>query len=250
MAGEYRQLGEADAQAPLFGAGQFAALSAAAHDLKAPLSSVRYMAATLRDAKTNLTKTQQNDYLWRIELTARRSLQLVEGLTYAYSTSQLELDLEPVNVAQVCDDVLHEMSPLARQLAQTIELKLPRTGSLALAHYTLLNSVITGLCDNALKHNPPESHVLVRVSCERQAIQVAVRDSGPKISSRDFRLLKSRLGNQLNPLSGRAGDSGLGLYVASQLARAMQGQLNLHRHQSGGMTFALQLQPSCQLSLL
>lgn len=237
-------------QSPLLGLEQVASLSAAAHDLKTPLSTVHYLASSLLDPDLSLTEIERKDYLWRIQLSMQRGLHLIEGLTYAYNTAQLELDLEPVNVMHVCEDVLHELHPLTRQMAQTIELKAPRSSALALAHHTVLRSVLTNLCDNALKHNPPESHVMVRVACSDERISIGVRDNGPRISLSDYRRLKQRLGKEVNPLGKRVGSSGLGLYVASQLAEAMQGELDLMRHQQTGLTWRLSLQPSRQLSFI
>lgn len=237
-------------QGQLLGLEQVASLSAAAHDLKTPLATVHYLASSLRDQEFPLTEIEQQEYLWRIQLSAQRGLQLIEGLTYAYNTAQLELDLEPVNVGHVCEDVLHELMPISRRMAQTIELKLPRGAALALAHHTVLRSVLTNLCDNALKHNPPESHVEMRVVKNDDSIGVSVRDNGPQISLKEYKELKSRLGKEINPLGKRAGNSGLGLYVASQLADAMQGDLNMIRHHKSGLTLRLRLQPSSQLSLI
>lgn len=237
-------------QGQLFGLEHVASLSAAAHDLKTPLSTVHYLASSLRDDALDLSRSEQQEYLWRIQLSAQRGLQLIEGLTYAYNTAQLQLDLEPVNVVQACEDVLHELHPLTRSLAQTIELRLPKGSALALAHHTILRSVLTNLCDNALKHNPPESHVIVKVERLDKAINIAVRDNGAHLSVKDYRQLKQRLGKEVNPLGGRAGSSGLGLYVASQLSEAMQGKLRMVRHHKKGLTLQLQLQPSYQLSFL
>lgn len=238
-------------QKQLFDETQFASLSAAAHDLKSPLSTIQFLAASLRDEELKLTEAERNQMLWRMQLTAESSLKLVEGLTYAYSTSRLGLELEPVNVGHVCEDILHELRPLSRQLGQTMELKLSRRGApLALAHHSVLRSIISNLCDNALKHNPPESHVQLRVGQSKHGIMVAVRDNGPQLRITDFKRLKSRLGKEVNPLGARTGSSGLGLFVASQLATAMDGRLDLLRHQADGVTFSLRLQPSYQLSFL
>lgn len=237
-------------QSPLLGLEDIASLSAAAHDLKTPLATVHYLASSLLDSEISLSELEQKEYLWRIQLSMQRGLQLIEGLTYAYNSAQLELDLEPVNVSLVCEDVLHELYPLTKRMAQTIELRTPRAGTLALAHHTVLRSVITNLCDNALKHNPPESHVTVRVASLDNTICVSVRDNGPQISLKEYRTLKQRLGKQVYPLSGRVGSSGLGLYVASQLAEAMHGGISMVRHQSSGLTLQLQLQSSRQLSFM
>ncbi|PLS81138.1 hypothetical protein CYG49_02775 [Candidatus Saccharibacteria bacterium] len=238
-------------QKQLFDDSQFASLSAAAHDLKAPLSTIQFLAASLRDSELQLTDAEREQMLWRMQLTAESSLKLVEGLTYAYSTSRLALELEPVNVAHICEDILHEFTPLSRQLGQTMELKLSRRMvPLALAHHSILRSIVSNLCDNALKHNPPESHVQLRIGPAKRGVIIAVRDNGPQLRIADFKRLKARLGKEVNPLGARVGSSGLGLFVASQLAGAMDARLDLSRHQTDGVTFSLHLQPSYQLSFL
>lgn len=238
-------------QYDLFGDERMASVTAAAHELKAPLSTIQYLAALLQDTQTVLDERQQRDYLSHMQLTAKRSLQLIESLTQSFHVSQLDLELVPVNVAHVCEDVLNDVTPLARSLSQTIDLTLPRSSSLALAHHTVLRSVVANLCDNALKHNPPESHVAIAVSQPRHNhIRVAVRDNGPVVRAGDFKRLKQKIGKELHPLSGRVGSSGLGLYIASQLADAMGGRLDVMRHRQSGMTFSVQLQPSYQLTLL
>lgn len=237
-------------QGQLLDSQQSGALTAAAHDLKAPLASVQYLAASIRDNEVTLSEAERQEYLWRIQLSAQRGLQLIEGLTYAYNSTQLELDLEPVNVVHLCEDVLHDLRPFSQRLDQTVELRMPKGSALALAHHTVLRSVITNLCDNAIKHNPAQSRVVVRVAKSDGAVFVDIRDNGPKLSSKDFNQLKDRLGKEINPLGARAGNSGLGLYIASQLAGAMHGKLDMVRHQQSGLTLRLQLMPSYQLSLL
>jgi signal transduction histidine kinase len=237
-------------QYDLFGDERMASVTAAAHELKAPLSTIQYMAALLKDTETVLTERQQQDYLSHMQLTAQRSLQLIDSLTQSFNVSQLDLELEPVNVAHICEDVLSDVAPLARSLSQTVDLTLPKRSPLALAHHSVLRSVITNLCDNALKHNPPESHVAIAISQPQQHIRVAVRDSGSTVRAGDFKRLKQKIGKELHPLSGRVGSSGLGLYIASQLADAMGGHLDVRRHRTNGMTFSVQLQPSYQLTLV
>jgi signal transduction histidine kinase len=237
-------------QYDLFGDERMTSAVAAAHELKAPLSTIQYLAALLQDTQTVLDEKQQRDYLSHMQFTAKRSLQLIDSLTQSFHVSQLDLELEPVNVSHVCEDVLNDVAPLARSLSQTIDLTLPRRSPLALAHHTVLRSVISNLCDNALKHNPPESHVAIAISQPKQHIRVAVRDSGPVVRAGDYKRIKQKLGRELHPLSGRVGSSGLGLYIASQLADAMGGRLEVMRHRSSGMTFSVQLQPSYQLTLL
>jgi signal transduction histidine kinase len=237
-------------QRQLFAGEQLASLTAAAHELKTPLATTQYLSALLMGDDSRISNEERQAYLWQIRLSAQRGMQLIDGLTQLFSTSQIQLNLETVNVANVCEDVLHDLTPLTRELSQSVELSLPRHAPLALAHHTVLRSVVTNLCDNALKHNPPESRVRVIISETSNNIRIAVRDNGPKMGAQDFKNLKNRLGKEVHPLGGRSGSSGLGLYIASKLSKAMRGQLELTRHHGQGVTFALRLQPSYQLTLL
>lgn len=238
-------------QSELFTDRQFSSLAAAAHDLKSPLGTIHYLASSLRDKELKLSPAETEELLWRMQLSAQRGLQLVEGFVYAFNASQLKLELEPVNVTHICEDILNELKPLTTRLDQAFEIHTARSQSpLALAHHTALRSVITNLCDNAIKHSPPESRIKVNIGQHDQRVSVAVRDNGPVMHLGDYKQLKNRLGAHVHPIGTRAGSSGLGLYIASQLSDAMQGELGVTRHQQGGVTFAVRLQPSYQLSLI
>jgi len=70
------------------------------------------------------------------------------------------------------------------------------------------------------------------------------------LSRHELRALRDQLGRQLQPLSGRAQSSGLGLYIAARLTRAMGGKLGVICHPVAGASFYADLQRSTQLSLL
>jgi signal transduction histidine kinase len=231
-----------------------APLLAAAHELKTPLAVVAHLVASLRDTSTELTPELQTQYLERISLTTERMSRLVEGFTQAYRLGderQLSLlGLEPVNVVQTTEDVLHELSPLARQLGQQIHFDARARQPLAIANKQLLTSVLINLVDNALKHNQPGSMVDLRIYQQGNHVRSSVRDNGAELSRKDLLTLRGRFGKELQPLSGRSHSSGLGLYIANQLTRAMGGQMGAVCHHKTGATFFVDLQRSTQLSLL
>lgn len=232
-----------------------APLVAAAHELKTPLSVIAYLAAALRDPAANLPAKTQRQYLERISLATERMNRLVEGFTQAYRLSsdprQLSLlGLEPIDAALVSSEVAHELQPLADQLDQQLEIEIGSRSSLVVANRQLLTSVLTNLIDNALKHNPVGSRVVVRLSQRGTQVRTEVRDNGTAVNRHDLRRLQASLGRELQPLSGRSHSSGLGLYIAAQLTRAMGGELGAVCHHRAGVTFYADLQRSRQLSFL
>ncbi len=241
----------------LFGAAlddELAPLLAAAHELKTPLSVIAYLAASLSDESQQLTDAKKRNYIERISLSTERMSRLVEGFTQAYRLGderQLNLlGLEPVNVVQVLEEAAHELQPLARQLDQKIELKIANGSSLAVANRQLLTSVMTNLIDNALKHNPANSQVDIGLIQQGQYLRASVKDNGQELSRHDLQRLRGSFGKELQPLSGRSHSSGLGLYIAAQLTKAMGGNLGAICHHRSGATFYADLQRSTQLSLV
>jgi len=247
-----------DAVGHLFGErleADVAPLLAAAHELKTPLAVIAYLAAALRDPSQALSDSERQTYLERISLSTERMSRLVEGFTQAYRLgsdhNQLSLlGLEPVNVMVVCEEVAHELQPLARQLDQTLIVHSRARSPLAVANRQLLTSVLMNLLDNAIKHNPPRSVVNLQVMTHGRHVRSSIQDNGAEISRHDLLRLRGRFGKELQPLSGRSHSSGLGLYIAAQLSRAMGGQLGAICHHKVGATFFADLERSAQLSLV
>lgn len=237
-------------QPPLLSRQQLMSLAAAAHDLKNPLSTIHYLSAMLQDTTLQLTPEERNDYLLKMQLSAQAGLRLLDSLSQAAAVHRFQLELEPVNVAQVCEDVLHEFSFTALKLSQTIELQVAPASALAVAHHATLKHVLANLLENSLIHNPPKGHVSLRIGHSGQQVTATIRDQGPQVRIGDFRRLKQQLGQRLHPLGARSGSSGLGVFIASSLSEAMQGSLRMTRHRHSGVTFIVGLTPSAQLSLL
>lgn len=229
-----------------------APLLAAAHELKTPLAIVGYMTSALRSS--DLTPEQRQQYLDRIIVSTERMSRLVENFTQAYrlgDSKQAELfGLEPVNIAHTAEDVITELAPLAKQLDRKIELRVSARLPLAVANHQLLSNVLMNLCDNALKHAPEGSPVRIKLSQSGDNIRSLVSDEGAEVSRQELQRLRGSFGLELQPLSGRPHSSGLGLYIANQLTRAMGGRLGSICHHKSGATFFVDLQRSYQTSLI
>lgn len=230
-------------------------LVAAAHELKTPLSIIVQLAAAVSDPSLGLDQHQQQITLERIRLSAERTLRLVSGLTTAYrldDNDQLSFgfELEPLNIIQICEEAVHEILPFAAHHGQTLNLHIGvRRTQLVVGNSELLKSVLFNLMDNAIKHNPAETVVDVCLRKRSDIVRVCVRDSGPGFKKGDLTALRQHLGRQLQPFHGRAQSSGLGLYIASQMAASMGGSLGVGSTKIGA-DFHVDLLQSKQLSFL
>jgi two-component system OmpR family sensor kinase len=81
------------------------------------------------------------------------------------------------------------------------------------------------LGENASKHTPPGTHVLVSASRNGDRVALSVQDDGPGISETAAVQVFERF--YRGDTGGRASGSGLGLAIARELAVAMQGEIEL-----------------------
>lgn len=217
----------------------------AAHELKAPLVLMRQLALELKGANADDVQTIE-----RLLLTVERSLRLVEQLT---KTSRLEDSLfesEPLLARTICQAVSDELTPYARASGQEIVLRVSRKSGVAVGHRALLTALLVNLCDNAIIHNPIGSKVVVAANATPSGVAFSVRDEGPQMSHGLFNSLRSQVGKGPLPASERPRSSGLGLWIASQFAEAMGGTLTMTRHHAAGITVAVELPHSKQMSLI
>jgi two-component system phosphate regulon sensor histidine kinase PhoR len=233
--------------------GGHAVIAAAAHELKTPLTLIAYIAQMLADEELGLTQADRIMYVERLKLVSARTLRLVQHLTLSYRLEDAQQQtfsfaLEPVNMREVCEAALHEMTPYAREYKQQLQLAANRT-PMVVANREILYDIVVNLVDNAIRHNTPGTAVAVRPAARGEHVRLHVHDNGQGVSAASVARLRRTIGTAPQPIAGLGGSSGLGLYIVGQFAGAMGGSLGLGRAMQG-TTFFVDLIRSRQLSLL
>ena len=224
-------------------------LIAAAHELKAPLALVRQLALRLEEG--GLTEAEQKRLIRQSILTSERALRLTGDLTKSARLDSGLFTLEPINPEQLCRDIAVELTPLFDAYGKQVTVKSRRHPLLLVANRDLLRRILLGFSDNALHYSQDGTAVHMQIQAFKRAgvIRIGVRDFGPALSGDMWRKLQKKLRDSPQSIHARPESSGLGLYIASQFAEAMNGRIGAVRHKDGA-TFYVELQASSQLSLL
>jgi signal transduction histidine kinase len=110
---------------------------------------------------------------------------------------------------------------------------LPATGEFRRAVQVLVN-----LIGNAVRYSPRDGMVRIRVEYENGIAAVSVADQGKGIAVAD----QARIFEKFERVDSReAGGSGLGLYIARKLARAMRGDVTVDSAPGQGARFVFTL---------
>ena len=112
---------------------------------------------------------------------------------------------------------------------------------LVLADRARLLTIVANLLDNAVKYSPAGGVVETRLELSGSSAEVTVRDRGLGIARSDLPRLFTRFGRIVTNENSHIPGTGLGLYLARELARMHGGDIRVESRQGLGSAFTLVL---------
>src|SRR5215470_2544077 len=158
-------------------------VAAVAHDLRAPLASVKASSSTLADPGLELTAEARQDLARLIDVQADRLADLVANLL---DMSRIQAGvLEPrrslTQVADLLASLTTDLGPALR--GHPLEVQLADGLPPADVDIVLITRVLSNLVHNAVRHSPKDAPVTVGARLAGpETIEVSVTDHGPGVS--------------------------------------------------------------------
>ena len=121
---------------------------------------------------------------------------------------------------------------------------------LVLADENRLRQVLVNLIDNAIKYSMPGSDVRIDSKVQGDELVTSITDSGVGVSSAQVDKLFKKFGRVYNPLSVKAGGTGLGLFIVKSLVESHGGRIWVTSREGRGSKFSFSLPVAKQLPLL
>ncbi|MEM7322757.1 MAG: HAMP domain-containing sensor histidine kinase [Actinomycetota bacterium] len=221
-----------------------AVVSALSHDLRTPLASLLVSIDAVEDGigdpETHLRAMRGN------VLALERLVEDLFLLARADSGS-LGLNFEPLDLAEVVDDAVEVVGPVAGSQSVTVHntLDLPVQ---VLGDHTALSRVLRNLLENAVRHSPAGGEVSVEYRVTGGRIQLVVVDHGPGFDP-DFVPRALDRFSQADDARSRQGAAGLGLAIADTLVKAHGGSVDIAPGPGGKVAVTLEVVPAATQSL-
>ena len=211
-------------------------LARLAHEIRNPLSSLDIHVQLLEEDLGGLAPGMRSQLNPRLEI-IHGELHRLESIVdhFLRLAGPSELDLEPVEIGKivnhVCDLLRPEAAARAIELATVIEPGLPAL----LADPVRLTQALMNLVINAMQAVERRGRIAVNARLSEQAVLVEVTDNGPGIP-------QEKLASIFDPyFTTKAEGSGLGLWIAQQIATAHGGTIRAQNGPHGGAFFAMAL---------
>jgi signal transduction histidine kinase len=208
----------------------------ASHELRTPLFSLSGFLELM--ANEDLEEGEQRDFVEEMSAQVERLTKLATDLLdlSRLDAGQLAVERVPVDLSIVARTVCEEARAIAENTGHVLGAQAEDPVA-ALGDEQRILQITRNLVENALKHTPAGTNVMVEAVWYDGRACLRVRDDGPGVPERDREHLFERF---YRADGGKASGSGLGLAIASELARHMDGALEL-RSADGETVFALVL---------
>jgi signal transduction histidine kinase len=144
---------------------------------------------------------------------------------------------QAVELVQLAADRVDTWSALADAADVTLEFAAPDGPARALAVPGGVEQILDNLIDNAITAAPPQTRVTVTVRRGHAQHRLMIADEGPGLSD----ALKARALERFWRFDRSNPGSGLGLPIASALAKASGGTLALEDSHAGGLAVTVTL---------
>jgi len=213
------------------------------HELRTPLTAISGFTTLLLDPANALPEETRIEALQRIRRSAHRLERLVFNLlevTRIEANRGAPAKAVPLDVDEVVSRVVEEVEESWPDREIAVVYGRAR-GAKAAGSLLSVERILVNLLSNALTYahdGPIEVHI-ADGSGPDSSVMVSVRDHGPGIPEHAQSRVFERF-ERLDTNEQQAG-TGLGLYIARQLAENMGAKLTLHSQPGEGATFSLHL---------
>jgi two-component system OmpR family sensor kinase len=205
----------------------------ASHELRTPLTSIQLNLEMLRDGhdEDGVAVTSA------LDSTRRMNLLVADLLMLARTDSNTTQSLEPIDLSEITRAAVREVEPIATDHVLVSSLTdCPRIEG----DQNALQRAARNLIENAVRHTPPGTEVMIRTEPYGDAIRLVVSDNGPGLPDGKEEQVFERFARADGSAdTTRSEGTGLGLAIVRAVADAHGGSASARNRPGGGAEFEL-----------
>jgi signal transduction histidine kinase len=239
-----RQLAEASERKSQF-------LASMSHELRTPLNAIIGLTEMMVSNAARFGTEKAQEPLQRVNAAGTHLLSLINEILdlSKIEVGKLELNLEPVNLARLVDEVIGTAGQLAEKNKNRLAVEAQENLGTLTADSMRLKQILLNLLSNACKFTK-EGEVALRVrrvADGRDWVELAVADTGIGLTAEQRAKLFQEFTQADSLTARRYGGTGLGLALSRKLARMMGGDVTVTSEPGKGSVFTVRL-PAAQTS--
>ncbi|MCH8863389.1 MAG: hypothetical protein IID51_12905, partial [Proteobacteria bacterium] len=215
-------------------------VSLAAHQLRTPLSAMKWATQMLLDGDAGKLTEEQEELLQKSFQSTDRMIRLINDLLNVTRIEEGRYLYRPTlqQIGDIIKNMVQSYQDTAKQKKIRLELKMPQKEiPRIVVDMEKIQLVIQNLLENALHYTSPGGEVTVELHYDTKEVRVSFEDTGIGIPVEQQEVIFERF-TQADPSPTRVYEgTGLGLSISKQLVMLMGGRIWVESEVNRGSTF-------------
>ena len=218
-------------------------VSIVAHQLRTPLSAIKWVIKMILDGDAGKLNTEQQELLNKGYLSNERIIKLVNDLL---NVSRIEegrfgYNFAKCNFQEILDEVVNNVQqPIAKSHIQLLINKPKKMPEIYLDKERIILA-FQNLLDNAVIYTPEYGKIEINLTSDNKNFKVAIKDNGIGIPKQDQAKLFSKFFRAVNAMRTKTEGSGLGLFIAKNIIERHGGEITITSQEGLGTTVTFNL---------
>ncbi len=214
-------------------------VSIVSHQLRSPLSNLRWIIELLNSGKVDSVSEKQLEYFKILKENSDRMRELISDLLIIsrIETAKFPLKKKEFSLVELIKELIKGLEPFAK--ASNVEVKFePKADSPKIfADPSQIQLVIENLLDNAIRYIKEKGRVGIKLKRKDEDLYFEIEDTGVGIPKEDQKYIFQKFFRSENVMRYQTQGSGLGLYIAKSIIERSGGKIGFKSEEGKGSTF-------------
>jgi len=217
-------------------------VSIAAHQLRTPLSALKWAVSLLMNGDVGRISKEQKEIIGKAYETNERMIVLVNDLLNAARIEEGRMISQPsfIDVSEVIQSTLADLQAKKKEKNFKIAFEAPKESlPKVFVDEEGLKLVVQNLVENAFQYTRPGGDITILCAIQNGNVAFSVQDSGIGIPEQEKERVFTKFFRGENAVRMETRGSGLGLFIARKIVEAHGGKIWFESKEGYGTTFSV-----------
>lgn len=222
-------------------------ISAASHELKTPLTSLKGYVETILQGEAGPVNERQSEFLGYVKESTDRLHRLLNELLdiSKIESGQVAMNLEPVNIRNLLREEMMIFKPQADEKKITLGIEVSEGLKTVICDSDKMREVMDNLLSNAIKYTPRKGKINIYARKVAGRVHLEVEDTGIGIRPEDLdRIFEPFQFIEKKGMEAQEDSTGLGLTLVKRIVEAHGGTVLVKSEPQKGSVFTVILPDS------